>query len=81
MPRLAVGHPLCGRVGEQSVPSSWLGSSRGSRLAMEPGMRQAPFCQGLNWGVMELFSGVMEAELCLQMELLTRPSGSGRELG
>lgn len=79
MPRLAVGHPQCGWVGEQGrgqVPGLAVGTG-----TAWPQMCQAPFCQGLNLGVTELFSGVMEAGLCLQMELLARPSGSGRGLG
>lgn len=64
-PRWPWGSPaLGGEWGPELVPH--LGSSCGGSSAVELGMCQTPEF------------GVMEAELCLQMELLARPLGAGK---
>lgn len=78
MPRPAVGQPLGGWVhGDQcqapglAEPQELLG-----RRAWDVPSTLVP---GLEFGGTEVLLGVME--LCLQMELLAWPSGSGKGLG
>lgn len=66
-----------GCMGASAKLLAW--QSHRSCLAAEPEMCQATLVPGLEFGGTELLLGVME--ICLQMELLAQPSGSGRGLG